>query len=541
MKRNKVMEYLVSIIILVSVFTLIFSRILAKPVSNLDELWNYNTARQIANGLVPYKDISMITTPLLPTIVAIILKLTTDELIIFRIITAIISTAITFVTYLLFKQILKNKCTSIILSGIILYIYYKNFMLDYNFVVLLITLIIEYLELKKLEKTPIINDKNEVIQYNNENINDKENINVAIIKDNKNNLMIGLLAGLAICTKQTVGVFVALGILVAPLLFVSNKENFKQYIKNALARVIGILIPVIAFIGFLIVLGSLKYFIEYALLGIKTFSNSISYKSLINSEDKMLKNFAIILPTFLMLILVAIALNSIPKKKKLPIYLIGRLEIMVTYSASMLIVLYPIADKTHFYIAMLPLLILCIYVIFEILKKIYGKLKFKIMKYITMAVKFAIMIAIICVGVNYIDIELNEYIYNNNREKNIKHYKNIIVSDYIEKRINEVKDLINSAEKRKIDVIILDAEASVIDIPLDRYHKNYDMFLKGNIGKNGETGIINDIKNSTKTIYLTKRDKKKLNWQSPKEVINYVEENLEKLGEIDLYNVYYKE
>lgn len=567
MKKNKVFEYLLYAIILACVFTLIFSRILAKPVSNLDELWNYNTARQIANGLIPYKDISMITTPLLPTVIAIILKLTTDELIVFRIITAVISTSLIFMTYLIFKQILKNKLTCVILTGFILYIYYKNFMLDYNFVVLLIALIIEYIELKKLEKTPIVNNKNEVIEnikINNiedrkiKDVSNKKDLNFAVIKDNRYNFIIGLLSGIAICTKQTLGVFVAIGTLIAPMLFVNNKENLKQYIKNALIRILGMLIPVMAFVIFLIISGSLKYFIDYAILGIKTFSNSISYKSLINSKEKMLKIFAIILPVFLMLILVAFIINSTSKKKKIPIHILGRLEIMTVYSAIMLIVLYPIADKTHFYIAMLPLFIECIYVIIEIIKSIYFKIKYKlkentkqnlenskhirdkISKIIDFTIRASIILTIVGVGANYTYTELNDYIGNNNRNKNIKHYENIIVTDYIESRINDVKELIKSAERKEIDVIILDAEASVIDIPLDRYHKNYDMFLKGNIGKDGEEGIIKDIQNSTKCIYLTKKDKKKLNWQSPRQAINYVEENLEKLGELNLYNLYYK-
>ena len=132
MRKNKILDYVVPTMMLVCAFTLIYSRILAKPATNLDEIWNYNTARQIANGLIPYKDISMITTPLLPTIIAIILKLTTDELLVFRIITAIISTAIMSMTYLIFKEILKNRWISTILTSCILFIYYKEFMLDYN-------------------------------------------------------------------------------------------------------------------------------------------------------------------------------------------------------------------------------------------------------------------------------------------------------------------------------------------------------------------------------------------------------------------------
>lgn len=536
MKKVKSLKYLISILILVGVFTLIFSRILAKPVSNLDELWNYNTARQIMNGLTPYKDISMITTPLLPTIIAIILKLTADELIIFRIITAIISTSIIFMTYLILNKLLKNKVTSLILSGIILYIYYKNFMLDYNFVVLLIVLIIEYLELSKIEKTPLINKRNEVIT-NEKNNEDKT---LAIQKDNKLNLTIGILVGLAICTKQTIGLFVAIGTLITQLLFVNSKESFKQYIKNALVRIIGMLIPCIIFLGFLIVSGSFKYFVNYALLGIKTFSNSISYMGLIKGENSILKTLAIILPIFLMLILVALIINSIPKRTKIPLYLLAKLEVMTVFSVIMLIVLYPISDQTHFYIAVLPLIIEVLYIISELLRKICSKIKFKIMKYIIMIGKCAIILAIVSVGANYTYTEINKYISDENRNRNIEHYKNIIVSDYINNRINDVKNLVRDAEKRKIDVIILDAEAPVIDIPLNRYHKNYDMFLKGNIGKDGEQGIINDIQKTNKCVYLIKKDKKKLNWQTPTKVINYVEENLEKLGDINLFSVYFK-
>lgn len=546
MKKSKSLEYLVSIVVLIGIFALIFSRLLAKPVSNLDELWNYNTARQIMNGLIPYKDISMITTPLFSAVTAVVLKLTSDELIIFRIITAVVSTAIIFMTYLIFKQLTKNRGTSFALSGIILYIYYKNFMLDYNFVVLLITLIIEYLELKRIQKIPLINDKNEIIKYSDENINssktiiDRENVNLAIIKDNRYNFIIGILAGLAICTKQTVGAFVFIGTLITELIFVSNKENFKQYIKNAVVRTIGMLIPFIILLVYLIITGALKDFIGYAILGIKTFSNSISYKGLIKSEDILIRTLSIILPIFLMLILVAQILSAISKKRKTPIHILSKIEIMTVYSLVMLIVLYPISDKTHFLIAILPLLIEFLYVTFEILKKLCNKIKLKIMKHIILIGKTAIILAVVTLGIKCTYVELNKYISDDNKNTKLEHYKNIIVPTYIINRINEINNLIIDAKKREIDVIILDAEATVINIPLNRYCKNYDMFLKGNIGKDGEQGIINDIEQSTNCVYLTKKDKKNLNWQTPKEVINYVEENLEKIGEVTLFNVYYK-
>ena len=38
----------------------------------------------------------------------------------------------------------------------------------------------------------------------------------------------------------------------------------------------------------------------------------------------------------------------------------------------------------------------------------------------------------------------------------------------------------------KDDVKILDASAALYMIPIDKYNKNYDLLLKGNLGKDGE-------------------------------------------------------
>ena len=51
--------------VLICIFLLIinFIFIMSKSINNLDEIWNYNMANQIARGLIPYKDISMVMTP----------------------------------------------------------------------------------------------------------------------------------------------------------------------------------------------------------------------------------------------------------------------------------------------------------------------------------------------------------------------------------------------------------------------------------------------------------------------------------------------
>ena len=76
-------------------------------------------------------------------------------------------------------------------------------------------------------------------------------------------------------------------------------------------------------------------------------------------------------------------------------------------------------------------------------------------------------------------------------------------------------------------------------IPLNKYNKDYDMFLKGNIGKDGEQGQIEKIQNrNDNELYLIRNSKLRSNWQTPLNVINYVRENLEKKGEISIYEVY---
>ena len=83
--------------------------ILSRNLSNLDEIWNYNFARNVANGLVPYKDFNMITTPLLPFICAIFLKLFANELIVMRILSIFLISIIYFLIYLILKKLNINK------------------------------------------------------------------------------------------------------------------------------------------------------------------------------------------------------------------------------------------------------------------------------------------------------------------------------------------------------------------------------------------------------------------------------------------------
>ena len=133
------------------------------------------------------------------------------------------------------------------------------------------------------------------------------------------------------------------------------------------------------------------------------------------------------------------------------------------------------------------------------------------------------------------------YIESDKSSKNheIRHYENIIIEPYLLDRIKEIDEFIVNQNGKK--VYILDAEAAVYNIPLDIYNKDYDMFLLGNLGKDGVQGIIQRIENEREAdecIYLVRNPSYNYNWQTPMEVIHYVQDNLEKIGEVSIYDIY---
>lgn len=170
MKKEKILNIIIYILIL----TTILSMILLKPLENLDEIWNYNFAKNIADGLIPYKEFNMVITPLLSVLCGIILKIICNELIVMRFLAAILCSAILYITYRVFNILNMKKETSIIFTFLIGYLLKDIFCIDYNFATLLAVLLITVIEMKLL------------------NSNSKTQ-----------NLLVGILAGICITLKQT--------------------------------------------------------------------------------------------------------------------------------------------------------------------------------------------------------------------------------------------------------------------------------------------------------------------------------------------------
>ena len=83
----------------------IFSELLI----NLDEVWIYNFARCLQDGLLPYKDVSMVITPLFPIICAVFLKIFGNEMLVLRFFECFEIAAVLFIMYKILNRLKINK------------------------------------------------------------------------------------------------------------------------------------------------------------------------------------------------------------------------------------------------------------------------------------------------------------------------------------------------------------------------------------------------------------------------------------------------
>lgn len=512
MKKEKIKAISKDFILFIFIAVMVFSIIAINPISNLDEIWNYNTARAIAQNLIPYKDISMITTPLLPMITALFLKLIANEVIVSRVLASVLWGGVLFSIFKILKLLIKEENTCLIITALLGLLFRDCYCIDYNILSLMFSLIILYIELKNIDKPHFEN--------------------------NKTDFLIGILAGLTVCTKQSIGAILAIIVVGYKIIFVQNKKEFIEYLKTAFKRIIGILIPIILVLIYLIVTNSLQDFINYAVLGISTFSNKIPYAQLMNNNKKEIQILSRIMP-FILLAMAVLTIVLQNKKKKENIGNIdNKILTILIYSLSTIIIMYPISDEIHFLIASTITFIGLAYILYLLGIAIYNKINLQSKKKIYKITSLMIsIIAIAFIAVRGIE-NITEY---TKQEKNetIEHYKNIQISEYLQERINEIDNFILEQEKENKKVYILDAEAAIYMIPINNYNKDYDMFLKGNIGKDGQEGQIQKIKQKeTNEIILIRKRNLQSNWQTPTEVVDYVRGNLEFMGEVSIYEVY---
>ena len=513
MNKKKIINILTQFSIFTLSLVVFLVARLANPATDLDEVWNYNTANAFAMGLIPYKQVSMITTPLLPMINSVFLKVVFNGIMTYRVVMGIVFALIVLFIYLIIKELSSKKLLSYICAFFIGTLLIKKFLLDYNYLFLLISLVIAFLEIRDIKK-------NENFNFN-------------------HNLCVGFLTGLAFLTKQTIGVLLIFVMIFEVFIYMKKSGfdlKFNKFIKLIGVRIFGMMVPIIIFLIYLGVTGAFNDFINYAIKGVREFSNNVPYYRLFDSNDKVVSIISRLFIIVYIPLFITFILESI-KNKKLKDELIN-IYVLAFCSIPVIAIIYPISDDFHLMVASVFALIIISYLLILVLKKIGGLIKIDV--FYKKLLLIGILFIIILISFKNLIIERNINV-KENVLVSFKHYEGIYVPEYLSKRISDVTDKVRAYSNSGRESIIVDAEAAIYDIVLNRYKKNYDMLLIGNIGENGVEKIINEIKNSHNVYYFVKNPQYALNWQLPEDIVDYIRNNLKYHETVSVFDVYYKD
>lgn len=474
MKKIKKLIFVFSIL-LISIL------ILFKNLNSIDELYSYNVGRNISNGYILYKDFNYIVFPIFPLIMGAIVKIFGQEVIIYRVFQVFIFIITELLGFRLFKLLHKeNNIFRYLICIIYLSLIAIFCTLEYNFLSVMLLLIILNLEIK-------------------------EN------KNQKDNILIGLLIGICIGNKQTVGLCIALCSIISTI-FLDNTR--KEKIKSIVIKLLMI-ISVMCCIGlYLTITSSWKEFIDYTFLGLKTFTNNkFTYFDFL-IEGK----FVIVLISIL---LICIWIFNLYKTINLKDY---RITTLFIYSLSTFSIMYPITDENHILIAFYPTCILGLMLLFKDDTKLNEKLIKSFSRLLYLGI---ILLSIIFVCNCYRVSSYTKY----------KHYKYIHIEEKLE---NEMNNVFSFIEKHP-NTYILSSSEILYMIPLNRFNGILDIPNVGNFGEKGEQVLIQYFK-QLDDVYILTLPSEIMGGsnQNPKKVAEYIENNFEYIGEIEFFEIYYK-
>ena len=497
MNKNKIIKY--SLLFLFSfIFFTCFQLMFFG--SRLDYFWNYNNPLQISNGLLPYKDINIITTPLFHFIISLFLTIFGKSIIVYAMVLSILDILYIFVcskiTYILIHK--KDDDISIFTFSIYAMLLY-NFYYEYNFLSCFFVLLIILLEIKK-ENKPVL---------------------------------IGVLASLSLLTKQSVGIFAVLFVLIKPFIF--KEEN-----KHLLYRIIGIIMPLFVFIIYLLISNTFNDFISYCIVGIKEFNNSLSLFEIMKINNTISYSIiTVILYLISFITVLCVFIKSLdkkyPKENKIILY-----YVIICFAC-----VYPIRDFHHVFpgfLAITPFIFNFIY------KRIKNRIKKININYVLLF-KRCFYLLIILIPLVTLNMYINMWCKNDNSEYIILKDKYSTINGIaVEKDLGNMMDEVIEYEKNMLTsgkkVIYLNRDAVLYHLSQNIYYKDYDLFMRGNFGENGENRLLNEIKESSNTIYIidlfdysTRNTKYN---QIPLSIIEYVKDNFELIDKINRYSIYFK-
>ena len=449
-----------------------------------DEVWNFQNVYKIYNGYKIYVDANVITTPIFHFIGDLVFKIFGANFFVFRMYSLVIYTVFFVGIYKLFKCLKIDNKNAFFLLIIFFALQYDLVISSANYNSFAIMLLV-------FAVLVVIN---------------RENIKHYVLIES-------ILITLIFLIKQNIGVYYLIGLILYTIL---NKKELKNTIKIiGITGIFGIIFVLILYFNNL-----LDGFISYAILGIKEFSK----------ENKSVGYFAIY-ATFIAIIngLLLIYTNSNDKFKKRKER--KNINNIACFAYPLLGMTYPIFNISHIKFALSIQYVLLFYILYLLVKG--SKIeKNKIKKYIIFILEIFIIgyysISSITYTIKYFRIILNdEYNYN-------EPYFGTIFNDETKEKIKDITEYMQSCDN---EVVCISTDAGLYMIPLKQNNKEFDMLLLGNLGKDGEKGVIEKIK-GFKGMKIILMNKEKNSWQESDKIIEFVKNNFTKIGEIEDILIY---
>lgn len=459
-----------------------------------DELWNFQNIYKLYNGHKMYTDANIIVTPIFYILGLIFFRIFNSTIICFRFFNVCIVITFFILLYNIFKHLkVSNHIISVFLALILLqFLPIINGGANYNILCLTFILlgILSYLKL-----------------FNKKYFN----------------YLQGFIIFLVFFTKQNLGIYYAIGILIFEFIY---KNNFKEYTLNQIKKLTTFIIPLILSILIFYFTNTLSDFINYTFGGLLNFGSS---NIVFDASPYLLTAFIIILFFYFYILTNKKIFNEkiLNTDKRKNLHLIGIITISISLS------LLPIINTAHLqYIFPFYLMILFYFLDFTILEELFSKEKH--IKFTYIITILILLFIVIKIFYSYLS-EKDSYTRISDQTSPFDY---TLISNENYNKISILKKYIKTQNKENKNVIIIASDSALTMISLNKNNQEFDLVFNGNLGYNGENKLIEKIKSLKDTEFLIFTNEDDCFWQESPKIRNYIIENLNKTGEILDYSIY---
>lgn len=490
-KKNNLIFYCSSIFLLTILAILC---VLGMELEPSDELWNFNNIYKMYNGFEIYKDTNVIITPLFFYLSEIIFHLFTPNILVFRIFNILIFTLIYLVIYKILNNLKISKELCLIFLSII---FLETFSLitcgaNYNFLAILFVLL---------------------------GINE-------YLKEKQSNFVHGLLIFLIFFTKQSIGVYYIMGMILFEVLSNGfNKSSILKLLKKLLYFTIfsSILLLIFYFKGVLF------DFINFAFGGLFEFSKKNFYFSA-SANSVVILGIGIILYFFIFIKKKTLLKDLITPK------ITNNLNLLFIFALPLTLTIFPLINEPHVQLLLPFYLILICYIFYILILEdiLKDNKNLKLFSYL-----FTVIILLVCVGRTTFEFYKTACVSSYINNPNSPFLGALIKNEYVEK--NEIlKSYILEKQQAGIDVLVLSYDSGYVIADLKQNNGVYDLLFNGNLGYNGIEKIKKDLLQKNNVELLIATDECDLHIQESLEIRNFIIENFKFKKELCNYSIYTK-